>query len=143
MFCENVYVIIIHDDSRDIGKEVRVLFENIPELKEYIDLTTGLGRVRDNKSLYAKMLGLFLKNTEFQQLDEQLAAGDLVEAERVAHAIKGMTGNLSLESVFHLSTEMMNQLKSGVYDEATHDALKDAYQKTREYVQIVIDEFSK
>ena len=87
--------------------------------KKYIDMETGLARVRGNAVLFKKMLGLFLNGKEFAAFEEALAANDYPRAGDVAHAIKGLTGNLALTPLFEESTKLMNQLRGGSYDEET------------------------
>jgi HPt (histidine-containing phosphotransfer) domain-containing protein len=93
--------------------------EQSPELKKYIDVDDALSRVRGNKSLYRKMLNLFLQNEEFDNLDNYLAEKDYEKAAASAHAIKGMTGNLSFTALFECSTELLKQLQQGPPDETT------------------------
>lgn len=107
---------------------------------KYIDLDAALARIRGNKKLYRRMLGLFLQSTEFDALEESLAQGDLAKAGEYAHSIKGMTGNLTLTAVFELSTQLMNQLRAGTRDEQTIAAYRDALEKTRMYVSEVLPE---
>lgn len=111
------------------------------ELKGYINLDEGLGRVRGNKTLFKRMLGLFLANDSFAQLEESLAAGEYEKAGEHAHAIKGMTGNLSLTPLFEASTTLMNELRQG--QPASEGALatyRDAYEKTRVAVEELVQE---
>ena len=70
----------------------------MPDLpvNEYIDTAEGLARIRGNEKIYARMLGLFQQSEEFGKFEEAIASGDMNAAADVAHAIKGMTGNLSL-----------------------------------------------
>ncbi len=42
------------------------------EWKEYIDLDAALGRVRGNKGLYGRMLGMFTASEEFGALEEAI-----------------------------------------------------------------------
>lgn len=107
---------------------------NMPK-ESYIDLETGLGRVRGNKKIYARMLGLFLASEEFAQLKESLAAGDIERAGELAHAVKGMTGNLTLTALFDVSTTLMGQLRDGVLDEPTAAELFTVYDATRKVVE--------
>lgn len=81
--------------------------------KEYVDMDSALNRVRGNKMLYRKMLDMFLSSKEFDALEEALGAGDNQRAGEIAHAIKGMTGNLSFTKLFETSTELMNQMRQG------------------------------
>ena len=98
----------------------------------YINLEEGLSRIRGNKALYARMLGMFLDNKEAGMLEESLAGGDLAGAGHIAHAIKWMTGNLSLTLLFETSTALMESLHEGKRDEAIISAYRDALEKTIE-----------
>lgn len=98
-------------------------------------METGLGRVRGNKKIYGKMLGLFLQSDEFAKLEESLAAGNIEQAGEVAHAIKGMTGNLALDALFEVSTTLMDQLREGTRDEATIENLFATYKATKQVVE--------
>ena len=43
--------------------------EKYPDYKKFIDLDTGLGRIRGNKKLYKRMLGMFAASEEFGKLE--------------------------------------------------------------------------
>lgn len=102
--------------------------------EKYVDLNSALGRVRGSKTLYRKMLDMFLNSKEFDSFEEALAAGDNVKASEVAHAIKGMTGNLSFTLVFEYSAALMQQLREGDANPETLENFRKAYQETREIV---------
>lgn len=104
----------------------------------YIDLEAGLARIRGNKKIYLRMLGLFVNSPEFAKLEEALAAGDNAAAGDVAHAIKGMSGNLDLPQVFRLSADLMNQLRQGEAEPATLAEYREALDATLEEVKAVM-----
>lgn len=106
------------------------------ERSKYIDLDSGLQRVRGNKTLFKRMLGLFTASEEFDAFEKALAENDLAHAGEVAHAIKGMTGNLSMVAIFDLSTQLMVQLRQGIADEQLIADYRDALNKTK----ICVDE---
>ncbi|MDR1194495.1 MAG: Hpt domain-containing protein [Peptococcaceae bacterium] len=108
--------------------------------KQYVDIDEALARVRGNKKFYRRMLGLFLGSGEFAAMDEALAAADYGKAADVAHGIKGMTGNLSLTALFKTSTRMMDTLRQGSLDESALAEYRDAYAKTKLYVEEVARE---
>lgn len=91
------------------------MFNTLPETeqKEYIDLETALSRVRGNKKIFVRMLGLYLNSAEFISLEEALAEDDTAKAADIAHAIKGMSANLGLDKVAELSAVLMQQLRAG------------------------------
>lgn len=105
-----------------------------PEDKQYVDLDGALARVRGNKMIYKKMLGLFTKSAEFDAFEEALAAQDYARAAEVAHGIKGMTGNLSFTKLFETSAELMVQLRDGPADPQLLADYRDALEKTRDVV---------
>jgi len=114
-----------------------------PAIREYIDVETGLGRVRGNKALYGRMLQLFLSSAEFDALEANLAEGDLAKAGEVAHAIKGMTGNLGLEKLFTLSSGLVTQLREGAADEAALGEYRAVLQKTFDCANVLIEELKR
>jgi HPt (histidine-containing phosphotransfer) domain-containing protein len=106
--------------------------------KSYIDMETGLGRVRGNAVIFKKMLGMFLNSKEFALFEEALAEKDYGKAADVAHAIKGLTGNLALTPLFEESTKLMNQLREGNCDEATLGNYRAILTHTRSEVEKII-----
>lgn len=111
--------------------------------KRYVDLESGLSRVRGNKKLFHRMLGLFVNSEEFGKLEEAVSAGDLKAAGDVAHAIKGMSGNLSLTLMFELSAELMNQYRQGNDDRALLDRYRQALEDTLSQVKQLMEELEK
>ncbi len=107
-------------------------------VNQYIDTNEGLGRIRGNVAIYSRMLGLFLQSEEFDKFEAALASGNTGAAADVAHAIKGMSGNLSLTAVFNLSTDLMNQLRGGSYDEATLAQYREALAETKTQLEELI-----
>ena len=106
--------------------------------KKYVDMETGLGRVRGNAAIFKKMLVMFLTSKEFTAFEEALAANDYPKAADVAHAIKGLTGNLALTPLFEESTKLMNQLRGGPCDEATLQNYRAILTETRAEVEKII-----
>ena len=115
--------------------------ENIPVvIGDYINLDEALGRVRGNKKLYRRMLGLFLASEEFTALEEHLLQQDYAKAADVAHGIKGMTGNLSLSQLFKTSTHLMDILRQGAPDEQSLADYREAYTNTKSCVEALLQE---
>ncbi len=108
--------------------------------QNYIDIESGLSRVRGNKVLFKKMLQMFLASTEFEKFDACLASGDIAGAGDVAHAIKGMTGNLSLTALFEVSSTLMQQLRDGVADDTLISEYRDVLKNTIDEVTNVCSE---
>lgn len=112
------------------------------EIKKYIDLDGGLARVGGNAKLYSRLLGMFLKSKEIDVFEEAIAENDIPKAADAAHAIKGVSGNLSLTVLFETSMQLMNQLRNGQKDDALIEIYREAVLKTREAVEAFIEQSS-
>ena len=102
---------------------------------QIINLEEGLSRIRGNKALYVKMLGMFLDNKEIGLFEKNLAENDLAQAADIAHAIKGMTGNLSLISLSAVSSDLIDSLRKGVRDQALIDRYDNILDETFKQVR--------
>lgn len=76
-----------------------------------IDVDTALARFMNNEKLFQKMLYLFLEDTNFQNLLNQLQAENYTEAYKATHTLKGLCGNLALENLFTLCSTLCIALK--------------------------------
>lgn len=112
-------------------------------ISEYIDLESALGRVRGNRKLYARMLGMFTGSEEFGAFEQAIKAGDLARAGEVAHGIKGITGNLGFTKLFDTSNELMVQLRAGSYDAALLESYYAALEGTRASVQALLPQLQE
>jgi HPt (histidine-containing phosphotransfer) domain-containing protein len=68
---------------------------------EGLDTKDGLTRVAGNRKLYLKLLRQFIEQqgTSVGQISEALTAGDRALAERLAHTLKGVAGNIGAKPV--------------------------------------------
>lgn len=76
----------------------------LPEI-EGVDVASGLQRIAGNKRLYRDLLTQFVSKQESvgNRITEALARGDRQEAERFAHSLKGVAGNLGMNHIFRLA----------------------------------------
>jgi len=102
----------------------------------YVDVEGGLSRVRGNKTLYRRMLQLFLDSKEFGEMEERFAAENFKALAETAHGIKGMTGNLALPKLFEISTKLMDELRADSFDIKTYEQYLEILADTRKYVEI-------
>jgi two-component system sensor histidine kinase/response regulator len=72
-----------------------------PELRAPLDEQDGLRRVGGNQKLYLDLLRQFAgqQGPAVEQLAAALARGDLALAERLAHTLKGVAGNIGAKAV--------------------------------------------
>jgi two-component system sensor histidine kinase/response regulator len=66
-----------------------------------LDTSDGLARVGGNEKLYRKLLRDFAEQQHraVDQIDDALAASDVAHAERLAHTLKGVAGNLGAKDI--------------------------------------------
>lgn len=113
-------------------------YELREDQKQYVDMEGGLKRIRGNQGLYIRMLNMFLSSKEFQELEDYLSQQEYQKASETAHAIKGITGNLSFPLLFETSAELMNQLREGKPQEESLTIYRSALAETLEIVKEII-----
>jgi len=98
--------------------------EPIPEI-EGVDQEDGLRRVGGNRRLYRQLLEKFV--TKFAGADEQvssaLQSGDRDSAERIAHTVKGVAGNIGIKQVQFAAERLEKAIREG--NDAVPSILQD------------------
>ncbi len=87
------------------------------------DYEAVMERLGGNPLLLDKLLRKFFlayRNTH-QELDSFIGCGKLVEAHRLVHSIKGVSGNLGLSEVYRQSVALDLVMKDGSFDPAVCD----------------------
>ena len=102
--------------------------------KGYIDIDDALKRVGGNKGLYIRLLGRFIDGNHIDGLGSALSSGDLEAAAHLAHTLKGVSSNLSLQKVASLSAALEQAVKNGEDHKALWDELTNAYAVTIELI---------
>ena len=92
-------------------KEEDILPSELPG----ISIPSGLSRVGGNKPLYAKLLCKFREGQEnaVPEIRAALQSGDRETAGRLAHTVKGVSGNLGAESLYRAAAELEKAIKEG------------------------------
>jgi two-component system sensor histidine kinase/response regulator len=85
-----------------------------PPAPPVLDMKAGLSRVAGNQALYQKLLRQFVDQqaSAVEQIQEALARKDVALAERLAHTLKGVAGNIGATQV---------QSAAGVLEKAIRD----------------------
>lgn len=86
-----------------------------------IDYDEGVGRFSGRADLYEKFLKKFEEDENFDQCRQAMKAGDVDAAFRHAHALKGITGNLSMNEFYKHLYDVVEALRSK--DKALADKL--------------------
>ena len=103
------------------------------------DYNDALGRLRSER-LIQKFVLKFLDDGNFELLSASLAAGNIQEAFRAAHTIKGMCQNLSFTALAESDSELTEALRSGSTDTADLFArVKADYERTAEAIRTFRD----
>ena len=96
----------------------------------YIDVDDAVKRVGGNLGLYKKLLVRFLESNDMSALETAVGSGNVEEAARLAHTIKGVSSNLSLVKVASASVDLEHALKENQDHSAGLSALKQAFDIT-------------
>jgi len=96
-----------------------------PENLVGINIESGLERVAGNKKLYKKLLHNFLINNKnsLKQLQSALKNSEIESAAHLAHALKGVSGNLGIQNIFSIAGELETAIKQNS-SELYNDLLK-------------------
>ena len=79
----------------------------IETLKSYgANTAEGLARCMNNEAFYLRLVGMGLKDVNFDKLQNAVASGNVKDAFEAAHALKGVLGNLALTPLLDPVSEM-------------------------------------
>ena len=80
-----------------------------------VNLAAGLNRVAGNRNLYVKLLSQFVSQQAgaATQISAALDAGDRKLAERIAHTVKGVAGNLGISDVQSAAQNLEKGIREG------------------------------
>ena len=86
----------------------------LPEIAG-INLADGLKRVAGNRQLYRDLLGQFAakQGNAAAQISTALESGDHAAAERIAHTVKGVAGNIGITGVQSVAQKLEKALCDG------------------------------
>lgn len=102
------------------------------------DTDDALARFMGNQDLYERMLKKFPKVVENSPVISCVQAGDYEQAASNAHALKGVTGNLSLTPLYSRYTGII-----GLYREGQVDKANELIEETVEIQQKFLDAIAK
>jgi polar amino acid transport system substrate-binding protein len=105
--------------------------ENIPGF----DIKTGLARVGGNKKLYRDLLVKFYRGNQAitDQIQEALDKSDIELAERLAHTLKGVSGNIGAVDIPETAETVEMRIKDG-----NLDGISDLIQTLKKKVNITL-----
>ena len=69
-----------------------------------INVNEALERMMGNEKLLSRLLGKFLEDASCERLAQAIAVQDAQAAAEAAHTLKGVSGNLSISTVYDLAS---------------------------------------
>ena len=75
------------------------------------DVKAGMARCMGMQDFYLRLVGMELKDENFDKLDRALAVQNSREAFEAAHALKGAVGNLGLTPLYTPLREITERLR--------------------------------
>ena len=85
----------------------------IEKLKEYgADTDDGLKRCLNNADFYIRMVQSIIPDTRIDDLAKAIAANDLDSAFDIAHALKGIYGNIAITPIYKPVCEITELLRN-------------------------------
>lgn len=93
---------------------------HIPEL-EGIDIQDGLARVRNNTALYLKLLKKVARTQKdfILEFENALQDNDFEVAERLAHTLKSVAGNIGATTIQNCCAELEQQARNQIIEDET------------------------
>ncbi|MBR4831822.1 MAG: Hpt domain-containing protein [Butyrivibrio sp.] len=94
-----------------------------------VDWDDILGRFMGNEELIAKFMFKFLNDKNMGELTKYLGEGNVTEAFKAVHALKGVTANLGLKSLLTPVCELTEILRAGSMEgyEEQYNIIKPKY----------------
>ncbi|MBR4670510.1 MAG: Hpt domain-containing protein [Butyrivibrio sp.] len=94
-----------------------------------VDWDDVLGRFMGNEDLIAKFMIKFLSDKNMGELTKYLEEGNVTEAFKAVHALKGVSANLGLKGMLGNVCELTEILRAGSMDgyEEYYNAIKPKY----------------
>ncbi len=109
----------------------------------YVDIAAGLARLR-NRKLLSTLLGSFLRGNKYQELREEIAAGNLAQAALHAQALRSTATNIMLGELTDRLSDVEAALKLGIAPhEDTMAALDQAFEQTMQTVSRAIEHLNR
>ena len=106
------YLKVSETENRNAVHETECRPDRIPDIPG-LDINTALERVGGSAKTLVNILKKYYSN--YQEIDKKIETeidnGNFETAEKLAHTIKGVSGNISAEKLFKISVKLDNMLK--------------------------------
>lgn len=93
----------------------------------------GVERFANKEQMYEKYLKKFLEDTNFAMLKDAVERNDVDGAFKLAHTLKGTSGNLSLLELHESCSDMVEAIRNG-----QRDNIAELFEKVeKSYLKVV------
>jgi HPt (histidine-containing phosphotransfer) domain-containing protein len=101
-----------------------------------ISIKTGLGKVGGNWKLYRKLLYKFRSSYKdvVNEIKTSLRNSDIEQAVRLAHTVKGVSGNLGADELFQAAGKLEKEIKQG-----NKDSMEPILNSFESHLNVVIE----
>ena len=98
-----------------------------------IDVDGAVRRFSGNEPMYIKFLLRFCDDDNFNQVGKAVEADDVDTMLSAAHTLKGVAGNLGMNRMFDVCSDMVNKIRGGNPEaaKAVYPALEESYDQVR------------
>jgi len=105
-------------------------------LEAGINYDTGVNRFAGNAEMFEKFLVKFPADPTFPDLKSSIAGDDAEQAFRLAHTLKGVTGNLSMDELLKNLNPVVEALRGGDIASARElfPPVETSYNKVVKYI---------
>ena len=114
----------------------------IEKLAEYgADVKAGLNLCMNSEDFYLRMVSMIVAEQSFADLKKAIEENDLDAAFQAAHALKGVTGNLSLTPLYNKVAEITELLRAKTqmdYSELLKAILSEKEKLEKEFTGVVL-----
>ena len=110
LFFEAAVCRTIFRNDRKRGEKEMLTIENLKEFGANVE--EGAARCMGLNDFYLKLVNMAVPDEQLNALEASLAKKDLDTAFEIAHALKGMYGNISLTPIYKPLSEMTELLRS-------------------------------
>lgn len=117
---------------------------SIETLRAYgANVDEGLARCLNDEEFYLSLVRMALEDDRLPRLREALSAGDRAEAFEIAHALKGIYGNVALTPLFEPVSELTEMLRGEDISGDTAGCLRQIEERTLRLSRLCEDENEK
>lgn len=95
------------------------------------DIEDAMGRLGGDHGLFERLLHMMLDNTSYDEMLQAFDDDDVHAAFEAAHALKGVTGNMSMKEVYQAIVPLVEKLRSEDIEgaRALLPPVKESYEK--------------